>query len=61
MITFELSESDSSKTYVGDDDYGTPIGLLTFPEDDDSGRSGTLTIRAGQSSGNITYPIAKDG
>ena len=59
-ITFEVSESDSTKTYVDADDYGTPIGNLTLPEGDDSGASGTLTIPAGVSSGDITYPINSD-
>ncbi len=59
-ITFEVSESDSTKAYVDTDDYGTPIGNLTFPEGDDSGSSGTLKIPAGESSGTITYPIAED-
>ena len=59
-ITFEVSESDSSKTYVDTDDYGTPIGNLSFPEDDDTGSSGTLRIPAGESSGTITYPITVD-
>ena len=59
-VTFELSESDASKTYVGEDDFGAPIGNLTFPEDDDTGRAGALTIPAGEFSGTITYPIAKD-
>ena len=59
-ITFEVSESDSTKAYVDADDYGTPIGYLIFPEDDDSGSSGTLKIPAGESSGTITYPITLD-
>ncbi len=59
-ITFEISESDSTKAYVDTNDYGTPIGNLTFPEDDDSGSSGTLKIPAGESSGTITYPITED-
>ena len=59
-ITFEVSESDSNKTYVDTDDYGTPIGNITFPQGDDSGSSGTLIIPAGESSGTITYPIAED-
>ena len=60
-ITFELSESDSIEVYVDTDDYGTPIGNLTFPAGDDSGTSGTLTIPAGVNSGDITYPITVDG
>ena len=59
-ITFEVSESDSTKAYVDADDYGTPIGNLIFPEDDDSGSSGTLKIPAGESFGTITYPIKED-
>ena len=60
MVTFELSESDASETYVDTSDYGTPIGNLSLPTGDDSGRSGTLTIPAGEFSGTITYPIAED-
>ena len=60
FVTFELSESDASETYVDTSDYGTPIGNLSFPQEDDSGRSGVLTIPAGKSSGTITYPIAED-
>ena len=59
-VTFELSESDSAKTYVDTDDYGAPIGNLAFPSDNDTGRAGTLTIPAGEYSGTITYPIAED-
>ena len=59
-ITFEVSESDPDKVYVDADDYGTPIGYLIFPVDDDSGSSGTLKIPAGESSGTITYPIKED-
>ena len=42
------------------EDYGTPFGSLSFPPGDSTGRTVTLEIPAGQSSGTITYPILND-
>ena len=42
-------------------DFGTPIGSLSFPPGDSTGKSGVLEIPAGESSGSITFPILQDG
>ena len=43
-----------------EEDYGRPTGAIMLPPDDASGRVGVLEIRAGQTSGTITYPILLD-
>ena len=54
-------EFETSGDAAAVDDYGIPIGSLTFPPGTPTGAVGTLQIPAGQSSGTITYPILADG
>ena len=51
-------ETAGSATPV--DDFGTPIGAISFPPGNTSGSAGTLEIPAGQASGTITYPVLAD-
>ena len=51
---------DVSGNVTAGEDYGIPLGSLSFPPGDTTGSTGTLVIPAGRSSGTITFPIPND-